>query len=556
MEPSDKDKQDDDDDCVNAAKHNLTSLLQRLDVTVGAAHGRRNRYILDGQLCEEAGLLKTYLLAPALTDPKAIAAAEVARDKLMQLKGGLFYKAITVFFTGLSLRTEVDCFFEQHVADKRQIEVLQELLKMVRCYGDSDYDSIPKWTNVHNQFESITATCSTRAMEQNSSYIKEMGGYLERARAATVQAAMAQTGKEATVAAEKVVPILDGLAEGEIADHFQAIHIIEPTGLETIAPQTYVQRVTEQGACSKLLLARLQAKASDIGKLFSHPDEYFSGKIQEAEPLIEDLTDFAKLLDKSSPSFQGLVEKVTQRFSSGLQQYLKRLAKPMRAFIDALNALLNVTIAVEADAARHTIPTGAEAEAVVAVFKAIDGIDDTGGDFADDNCWSRQEALDHAFVASLSAMRLMSSSLPGMLQDSCVELAAGCSVPFTVLALGPLVYKAGRATLLLPDAITGPLLPCENAFMELVQYESFCNSLRVAGITTTAKLCASHCRQLAAVSAVKAKGASEEVRSVMKMMSKLDNAEHRKNISKAIDTDGVVELHAAMKNLRHLEKKL
>ena len=60
----------------------------------------------------------------------------------------------------------------------------------------------------------------------------------------------------------------------------------------------------------------------------------------------------------------------------------------------------------------------------------------------------------------------------------------------------------------------------------------------------------------AAVNAVKAKGASEEVRSVMKMMSKLDNAEHRKNISKAIDTDGVVELHAAMKESPPSREKL
>ena len=107
------------------------------------------KFILDPKLRSELQALQKYLRATVAKHEDELSCAERARDEVMGNKAGLFYKALTVFRTGLAVRMGVDAVLERAQADRGHSLTLEALVqKATRHHAQRLPRRVQHWTGV------------------------------------------------------------------------------------------------------------------------------------------------------------------------------------------------------------------------------------------------------------------------------------------------------------------------------------------------------------------------------------------------------------------------
>lgn len=222
----------------------MGTLLSEVPV---ATEPGQNPFILDAVFKDDVERLSLLLRAPTLEDGEALAQAEVARGGLVANKQGIFYKAVTLYSTGMAARVEAEKVFERRHADKANHMILQELVAKVGTLDMAaanvasftvktkvDGHAVPSGvklphhsdvTDVYKKLTGIRATCSAVFTRVSKDDLARVDQLLGRFVASATDASKAVRDSRAAAAAQVVNPIVNNAfgEEGDVARVEEAI---------------------------------------------------------------------------------------------------------------------------------------------------------------------------------------------------------------------------------------------------------------------------------------------------------------------------------------------
>ncbi|CAK0798742.1 unnamed protein product, partial [Prorocentrum cordatum] len=560
---------------VADAMAGMGALLSKVPV---ATEVGENPFILDAAFKDDLEKFTLLLRAPALEDGELLTRAEVARDGLVANKQGAFYKAVTLYSTGMAARVEAEKVFERRHADKANSVILQELVAKVDALATAaanvasftvvtkvNGQSTPSGVklphhsdiaDVYKKFTGITSTCSSVFTKVSKGDLARVEQLLGRFVVSAREASKAVRDSRAAAAAKVATPIFNN-AFGEEGD---VTRVEEAIGGLTCVPakdMAFLAGIggTEAAKAYEEDVAKFDAAAADLKagvpwlqNLSQNNVDILDGK---GKKFLAALTLLAEWL-AGATEFNAFQQAVVAKVVEGVRARLTSGLSTISGFVTAMSKSVE-----DVDVASITTSL-VDAAVPKALVKAA----------------SDEDAQDSDQLGKVAAFAVQCASFAGMSADITVGDGA---VAFPVCCASPQLYKACRAARTFHQGLLtagfSQLAPLRNALAAIhaasevlradvvPQFGGLAAHVgKVQGHVETA--CRGALETWLAKQAESCRGAVDRVSKALEdpdcqaLVKRLGAAEiDVSEVKKALEHECVTNLHEAMKQVRVLEKE-